>query len=90
MSTSNVAFGKLLNAKRSEPQFPVTGELAAQEATTDPDIATLRPLGGPKGSGLSLMIECLTSIAIGNPLIAKRCQALLIQPAVIERLSDSY
>ena len=30
----------------------------------------LLPLGGPKGSGLSLLIECLTSLAVGNPLIS--------------------
>ena len=28
------------------------------------------PLGGPKGSGLSLMIECLASLAVGSPLIS--------------------
>ena len=39
--------------------------------TTDPnDVATLTPLGGPKGSGLSLMIECLSSLTVGNPVIA--------------------
>jgi ureidoglycolate dehydrogenase (NAD+) len=39
--------------------------------TTDPKkITTLTPLGGPKGSGLSLMIECLASLTIGSPLIS--------------------
>src|SRR5262249_22583476 len=39
--------------------------------TTDPKkIATLTPLGGPKGAGLSLMIECLASLAVGSPLIS--------------------
>src|SRR5262249_58539573 len=39
--------------------------------TTDPKkIATLTPLGGPKGSGLSLMIECLASLTVGSPLIS--------------------
>ena len=28
------------------------------------------PLGGPKGSGLSFMIECLCSLTVGNPIIA--------------------
>ena len=73
MSTSNVAFGKLLNAKKVGATVPSDWGISRTGGeTTDPhDIATLRPLGGPKGSGLSLMIECLTSIAIGNPLIAK-------------------
>ena len=39
--------------------------------TTDPKkIATLTPLGGPKGSGLSLMIEYLASLTVGSPLIS--------------------
>ena len=39
--------------------------------TTDPNTAaTLTPMSGPKGAGLSLMIEALTSVALGNPLIA--------------------
>ena len=28
------------------------------------------PLGGPKGSGLSLMIELITSLVVSNPIIA--------------------
>ncbi len=40
-------------------------------ATTDPrKVATLSPLGGAKGSGLSFMIECLCSLTVGNPIIA--------------------
>src|SRR5262249_56178034 len=33
-------------------------------------LATLLPLGGPKGSSLSFMIECLCSLTVGNPIIA--------------------
>src|SRR5262249_49986093 len=33
-------------------------------------LVTLLPLGGPKGSGLSFMIECLCSLMVGNPIIA--------------------
>src|SRR6185295_10305836 len=29
------------------------------------------PLGGPKGSGLALMIECLTSLVLRNPIVAE-------------------
>ena len=36
--------------------------------TTDPSLAeVLMPIAGPKGSGLSIMLECLTSIMIGFP-----------------------
>jgi ureidoglycolate dehydrogenase (NAD+) len=39
--------------------------------TTDPrKVTTLLPLGGPKGSSLSFMIECLCSLTVGNPIIA--------------------
>jgi ureidoglycolate dehydrogenase (NAD+) len=29
------------------------------------------PVGGPKGSGLALMIECLTSLVLANPIVAE-------------------
>ena len=38
---------------------------------TDPSqVATLTPLGGPKGSGLSLMIEVMSSVLVANPVIS--------------------
>lgn len=38
--------------------------------TTDPlKAAVLLPAGGPKGSGLAFMLECLSSILMGNPLL---------------------
>jgi ureidoglycolate dehydrogenase (NAD+) len=72
MSTSNVAMGKILDARDKGAAVPAGWGLdAAGRDTTDPhEITTLLPLGGPKGSGLSLMIECLASLAIENPLIA--------------------
>jgi len=72
MSTSTVANGKVLAARdRGEPVPPGWGLDAEGRDTTDPKkIATLLPLGGPKGSGLSLMIECLASLAVGSPLIS--------------------
>ena len=39
--------------------------------TNDPNLASiLMPLGGAKGSSLSLMFECLVSLMGSNPLIA--------------------
>ena len=39
--------------------------------TTDASRAAIpTPLGGHKGGGLALMFECLTSLVVGNPLIA--------------------
>jgi ureidoglycolate dehydrogenase (NAD+) len=72
MSTSTVANGKVMAARdRGEP-VPIGWGLDAEgRDTTDPKkIATLLPLGGPKGSGLSLMIECLASLTVGSPLIS--------------------
>lgn len=72
MSTSTAAYGKVMSAKDLGAKLPLGWAIdAAGRDTTDPNqVATLLPLGGPKGSGLSLMIECLASLAIGNPLIA--------------------
>lgn len=72
MSTSTVANGKVLAARDKGTPVPLGWGLDAEgRDTTDPKkIATLTPLGGPKGSGLSLMIECLASIAVGSPLIS--------------------
>jgi ureidoglycolate dehydrogenase (NAD+) len=72
MSTSTVSNGKVLAARDRGEAVPIGWGLDAEgHDTTDPKkIATLLPLGGPKGSGLSLLIECLTSLAVGNPLIS--------------------
>ncbi|PWT85468.1 MAG: dehydrogenase [Proteobacteria bacterium] len=72
MSTSTVAMGKVLGARDAGREIPAGWGMDAQgRETTDPrKVATLLPLGGPKGSGLSFMIECLCSLAVGNPIIA--------------------
>ena len=72
MSTSTAAYGKIMSARDLGIPIPTGWGVDAEgHDTSDPNrVATLLPLGGPKGSGLSLMIECLASLAIGNPLIA--------------------
>jgi ureidoglycolate dehydrogenase (NAD+) len=72
MSTSTVSNGKVLAARDRGEQVPIGWGIDAEgRDTTDPKkIATLLPLGGAKGSGLALMIECLASLAVGNPLIS--------------------
>jgi LDH2 family malate/lactate/ureidoglycolate dehydrogenase len=72
MSTSNVAMGKVMSARDAGRDIPLGWGLDAQgRDTTDPrKLATLLPLGGPKGSGLSFMIECLCSLTVANPIIA--------------------
>ena len=73
MSTANVAMGKILGARDAGGEVPLGWGIDAEgRDTTDPKkIATLLPVGGPKGSGLSLLIECLTSLAVANPLVAR-------------------
>ncbi len=72
MSTSTVAMGKVMGARDAGRDIPLGwGMDATGRETTDPrQVAALLPLGGPKGSGLSFMIECLCSLLVGNPIIA--------------------
>lgn len=72
MSTSAISKGKISAALASGKPLPTGAAVDAEgRPTTDPAAAeTLLPLGGAKGSGLSLMIECMTSVALANPLIS--------------------
>jgi ureidoglycolate dehydrogenase (NAD+) len=71
MSTSTVGMGKVLQAQDSGEQIPLDWGIDSNgQPTSDPNkVSVLSPLGGAKGAGLSLMIECLTSLAVSNPLI---------------------
>jgi len=77
MSTSTVAMGKVMSARDAGQDIPLGWGLDAEgRDTTDPrKLATLLPLGGPKGSGLSFLIECLCSLTVGNPIIAPALEA---------------
>ncbi len=77
MSTSAVAMGKVLNARDANRQVPLDWGIDTDgRPTSDPRrIATLLPMSGPKGSGLSFMIECLCSLTISNPIIAQALEA---------------
>lgn len=72
MATAAIAWGKLAQARRSGAALPDDVALdAAGRVTTDSSEAVVPlPLAGPRGAGLSLMIECLTSLLAGVPLIA--------------------
>ncbi len=72
MSTAAVALGKIMEAKDSGQPIP-SGWAVDKDGleTTDPAAAkAVLPMAGPKGSGLSLMIEVLASVMSGNPLIS--------------------
>jgi len=71
MATSVAALGRLVQARaRGEPipQGWAIGEDGAP--TTDPKSAAIPlPLGGPKGSGLSLMFEVMAGVLSGAPVL---------------------
>ena len=73
MASSIVSMGKLRQAKRSGTPLE-EGQALDKDGhpTLDAEAAAiLLPLGGAKGSGLSLLIECMTSLIAGNPLLAE-------------------
>ncbi|PCK86875.1 dehydrogenase [Rhizobium sophoriradicis] len=72
MSTAAVALGKVMAAKDAgQPIPPDWGVDVNGVPTTDPSqVKAVLPMAGPKGSGLSLMIEVLVSVLGGNPLIS--------------------
>ena len=80
MATGVVAMGKLVQAKKNGlPLEPGWALDRAGNPTTDANEAHIPlPMGGPKGAGLSLMIECLTSILVSNPLVSDWLEALPI------------
>src|ERR1041385_3830085 len=73
MATSVVSMGKLNQAKRTGEPIPEGWAIDAQgNPTTAPKAAQPPlPMAGPKGSGLSFMVECLASLIVSNPLLAE-------------------
>lgn len=73
MASSIMSMGKLREAKRTRTPLEAGQALDGNgNPTTDADnAAILLPLGGAKGAGLSLLIECMTSLVTGNPLLAE-------------------
>ncbi len=73
MSTSTVALGKIMHAKDAQTDIPADWGIDKDgKPTTNPnEVETLTPLGGPKGSGLSLMIEIVSSLLVSNPVLSE-------------------
>jgi ureidoglycolate dehydrogenase (NAD+) len=71
MATSVTAAGRIRQAAAAGKPIPEGAAIDAEgNPTTDAaKAATLLPLGGPKGSGLSLLFECLTGVLAGTPII---------------------
>jgi ureidoglycolate dehydrogenase (NAD+) len=72
MSTAAVPLGKIMAARDAGKSIPVGWGVDANGAdTTDPkQVKAVLPMAGPKGSGLSLMIEILSSLLVANPIIS--------------------
>ncbi|MFE6485105.1 Ldh family oxidoreductase [Streptomyces sp. NPDC057757] len=72
MATATIALGKIRQAKASGTPLPEGAAATADGTpTTDPELAVMPlPLGGVKGSGMSLAFELLTSVLVGAPIFA--------------------
>jgi ureidoglycolate dehydrogenase (NAD+) len=73
MASSVVASGRIRDLAAMGKAIPEGWALDHNgNPTTDAAKATtLLPLGGPKGSSLSLLFECLTGIMAGTPVLAR-------------------
>ncbi|MGW0581100.1 Ldh family oxidoreductase, partial [Streptomyces sp. NPDC002920] len=72
MATATIALGKIRQAKANGTPLPEGAAATADGTpTTDPGQAVMPlPLGGAKGSGMSLAFELLTSVLVGAPIFA--------------------
>nr|WP_168505195.1 Ldh family oxidoreductase [Streptomyces sp. S1D4-11]QIY93549.1 Ldh family oxidoreductase [Streptomyces sp. S1D4-11] len=72
MATATIALGKIRQARASGTPLPEGAAATADGTpTTDPEKAVVPlPLGGAKGSGMSLAFELLTSVLVGAPIFA--------------------
>lgn len=72
MSTAILGIGRLAQAKERGETLPEGVALDDDgNPTTDPSKGNLPlPLGGTKGSGLALLLECLAGLMAGTPLLA--------------------
>jgi LDH2 family malate/lactate/ureidoglycolate dehydrogenase len=79
MAHSVAAGGKIKLAADARQRIPADWALDAEgNPTTDPDRARiLLPLGGPKGSGIAILFECLSSLMAQNPILAREIPAML-------------
>ncbi len=71
MATAVMALGRIAQLKAAGKELPPGVALTADgEPTTDPALAKVpTPVGGAKGSGMSLVFEMLASGLAGNPIV---------------------
>ena len=71
MATAVMALGRIAQLKAAGKELP-PGVAVTREGdpTTDPALAAVPlPVGGPKGSGMSLVFELLASGLVANPIV---------------------
>ncbi|MFA6506458.1 MAG: ureidoglycolate dehydrogenase [Treponemataceae bacterium] len=68
MATSEVAWGKILTSREKNAPIPDNWAVDADgKKCTDPQKAVaLLPFGGPKGYGITVMVEALTGLLVGG------------------------
>jgi LDH2 family malate/lactate/ureidoglycolate dehydrogenase len=73
MASGVISMGKLMHARRTGVPLPPDSALdAAGTPTVDGRAAAIPlPLGGPKGSALALMFECIASLLASNPILTE-------------------
>jgi ureidoglycolate dehydrogenase (NAD+) len=71
MATATIALGKIAQYRNSGTPLPEGAAATAEGVpTTDPSEAKMPlPLGGAKGSGMSLVFELITSVLVGAPIV---------------------
>jgi LDH2 family malate/lactate/ureidoglycolate dehydrogenase len=71
MATAVMALGRIAQLKAAGRQLPPGVAVTRDgEPTTDPALAAVPlPVGGPKGSGMSLVFEMLASGLAANPIV---------------------
>jgi ureidoglycolate dehydrogenase (NAD+) len=73
MATSVVANGRIKKAAAEGEPIPPTWALTldGRPATNASEAHVLLPIGGAKGAGLGLMMECITSVLAGAPILSR-------------------
>ncbi len=91
MATSVVARGKIWLAVDRGVSIPEGWGLTIDgNPTTDPSQAAIfLPFGGPKGSGLALMFECLGSVVAGNPLLEPILLGKKVEPSPQDKKAEA-
>ncbi len=71
MATAVIALGRIAQLKAAGKELPPGAALTRDgNPTTDPALAAVPvPVGGPKGSGMSLVFELLASGLTANPIV---------------------